>query len=66
MIDIDERQISQYRNAKVLPTEVEYVHRDQVIEEPVYVDNIIEREVYIPIDKIVEVPVERIVERQVE
>lgn len=47
----------------MLPTEVEYIHRDHVVEKPVYVDRFIEREVYIPIDKIIEVPIERIVER---
>jgi len=49
-----------------LPTEVEYIHRDNIVEKPFYVDKIVEREVFVPVDKIVEVPVERVVERPIE
>ena len=45
IIDIDERDLRNYRDAKVLETEVEYIHRDQIVEKPVYVDRIVEEEV---------------------
>ena len=66
VIDIDERDLGNYRNAKILDTEVEYIHRDQIIDKPVYIDRIVEEEYQVPVDKIIEVPVERIVERPVE
>ncbi len=65
-VDIDERDLGRYKDAKVLPTDIEYRYRDHVTEQPVYVDKIVEREVFVPVDKIVEVPKERIVERPFE
>ncbi len=49
VVDIDERDLNQYPNAKVMDTEVEYVHQDKIVERPVYVDNIIEKEVRNPV-----------------
>jgi hypothetical protein len=56
VISIDERDLAKYPNAKVLPTDIEYVHRDQIVEKPVYVDRIVEKEVRVPFERIIEVP----------
>lgn len=55
-MDIDEKDIYKYKDAKVLPTTVEYVHRNKMVEQPVYVDVPKIKEVYLPIEKIIEVP----------
>lgn len=50
----------------MLSTEVEYIHRDHIVDKPVYYDKIIEEVVQVPVDKIIEIPVDRIVERPVD
>ncbi len=55
--------MGRYPNAKILDTEVEYVHEDKIVEEPIYIDNIIEKEVRVPVEKIIEVPKEIIKEK---
>ena len=65
IIDIDERDIRKYPSAQVLPTSVDYQHKDKMVDRPYYVDNIIEKEVRVPVERFIEVPKEVIVERRV-
>jgi hypothetical protein len=66
IIDIDERDVRKYPSAQVLPTQVDYKSKDKIIENPRYVDNIIEKEVRVPVEKYIEVPREVIRERKVQ
>jgi len=65
-VDCDINNLHMYPNAEILPTEVRIHEQERIVENPIYVDNIIERIVDVPIDKIIEVPVQRIVEKPVE
>lgn len=40
--------------------------RDKIVENPYYIDNIIERVVDVPRDKIIEVPVDKIIQKHIE
>jgi len=37
---------------------VEYIHKERKVDKPVYYDNIIEKEVMVPVQKVIEVPKE--------
>ena len=63
IIDVDEKDVRNYPGAKILETEVEYIHEDKIVERPIYIDNIIEKEVRIPVEKVIEVPKEVIKEK---
>lgn len=49
VIDVDERDVSRYHNAEVLPTEIEYIHKEKKVDKPVYYDNVIIKEISIPV-----------------
>jgi hypothetical protein len=55
-----------YPRAQRLSTEVRIHEQDKIVERPVYLENIVERILDIPVDRIIEVPFERIVEVPVE
>jgi hypothetical protein len=65
VIDVDERDIKKYPSAQVLPTKVDIKRVDKVVENPRYVENIIEKEVRIPVEMYIEIPKEVIVEKKV-
>ncbi len=67
MIEIDEKDINQYQNVhQILPTEVKVYEKEEIVEQIQKVQNLITREVQVPVEKIIERPVEHIVERPVE
>jgi len=45
---------------------VDYQHVDKIIEKPVYIDNIVENVIRVPVEKIIEVPKEVIIEKYVD
>ena len=71
--EIDIRDVDRYRGQEILPKQVRTTTQERVVERPVYVDNVIEQVVQVPVerivehvvDKVVEVPIERVVERPV-
>ena len=71
--EIDSRSLSNYPDFERLPTEVRTRITDKHIDRPIYIENIIERIVEVPveryiekvIEKVIEVPLERIIERPV-
>ena len=65
IIDIDERDISNYKNVQVLPTEVNYQKNQKIVENIVYYDNIIDKEVKVPIERRIEIPREKIIEKKI-
>lgn len=66
VIDVDEREVSRYPQASVLPTTVEYLRKEKFVEKPVYWENIIQKDVFIERPRTVEVPIERLVEKRVQ
>ena len=65
IVDINESQLGYYPQYDRLPTESHYIHRKYITERPILVENIIEKDVYIPREKIIENPIEKIVEKKV-
>jgi hypothetical protein len=71
--DIDIREMGRYPGAEFLPKEVRYINQDHTVERPVYVDNVVEKIVQVPVERIIEnivekvidVPMERVIERPV-
>jgi hypothetical protein len=64
-IDISESEIKNYPNARVLDTQVDYVHQDKIIEHIVYIDRIVEKPIRIERQKIIELPKEKIITKSV-
>lgn len=65
VIDIEEKDISKYPGANVLQTQVDRLEKERIVERPVYIDNVIEKEVRVPVERLIEVPKEKIVEKVV-
>ena len=65
IVDCDEREIKNYKNAQVLDLVVDYQEKQKFIDRPIYVDNIISKEVRVPREVYIEVPKEKIVENKV-
>lgn len=71
--EVDIRDLGRYPGMEILAKEVRTITQEKIIDKPIYLDNIVERIVQVPvdriiekvIDKIVEVPIERIIERPV-
>lgn len=64
VIDIDERDISSYSGATVLPTNIEYRHNERIVDKPVYIENIIEQDVEVPRQRIIQIPKDNIYEKK--
>ena len=64
--DVDVKDLYMYPNAERLPTEVNIVEQERIVERPIYRDNIIEKVVDIPFERIIEVPVQKVIEKPVE
>jgi hypothetical protein len=64
--DVDVNDLHRYPHAQKLQTEVRLHEQDRYIENPIYIDNIIEKYVDVPVERIIQVPIEKIVERPVE
>lgn len=65
IVDIDEADAHKYPSMDKLKTQVHYYTQDKIVENPVYVQNVIEREVAQHVQKIIEVPKARVVEQRV-
>lgn len=63
-IDVDESEVNRYPGATVLSTAVDYQFKTKKVEKPVYVDNVIHRDVNVPKQKVIEVPRERVIEKK--
>ena len=65
VIDICEEDLYKYPGMERLPTETNYLHTQTIRENCVLHETIIEKDVYVPKEKIVEIPVEKVVQRRV-
>lgn len=71
--EVDARNIGQFRDFEKLPTEVRTVVQDRHYDKPVFIENLIQRTVEVPVEryrenvteKIIEIPLETIIERPV-
>ncbi len=64
--EVDYKNLHQFRNFKQLPKETRVSERRVEVDVPVYRENLIEKVVDRPYEKIIEVPKEQIVERRVD
>ena len=48
-----------------MPVKTSFLNKKIEIDKPVYVDNIIEREIHVPKEKIIEIPREKLVEKKI-
>lgn len=65
IVDIDEADAHKYPTLDRLQTQVHYQTQNKIVENPVYVENLIEREVAQPVQKLIEVPRTKVVEQRV-
>lgn len=65
ILDVNESQVHKFPHLQRLPTELQYIHSDKICEKPIFVENIIERDVILPIHKTIEVPVEKVIKKSV-
>jgi hypothetical protein len=65
IVDIDEADAYKYPTLEKLRTQVHYQTQNKYIENPVYVENLVEREILHPVQKLIEVPKARVVEQRV-
>merc|ERR1712151_1302587 len=57
VVQVDANDVHKYHGHSILPTIVNQVHEEVIVERPVYVDNLIE--------KVVEQPYDNVIEREV-
>ena len=65
VVDCDERDIGNYPDATVLPTEVNIIQEDVVTEKQVFIDRDIHTEIKVQKEKMIEIPKEIIHERKI-
>lgn len=71
--EVDAKNLAQFPGFERLPTEVRTVVQDVHIDKPIYIDNVTERTIEVPVEryiekiveKVIEVPLERIIEKPV-
>lgn len=51
--DIDVNDLHKYPHAQKLPTEVRVTEKDNYVDNPIYIDNVIEKYIDVPIEKII-------------
>jgi hypothetical protein len=59
--DVDVNDLHMYPHAQKLQTEVRVREHERYIDNPIYVDNIVEKYVDVPVERIIQVPFEKIV-----
>ena len=66
IFEVRESQVDNYEADGYLPTETWYEEQEVIVEKPVVRENVIRRDVEVPVEYIKEVHVENIIEKQVE